>query len=171
MYLPSKVTQSLRALCVLEENAGRPVTGGELSVLARVPQAGLHNVLSVLRRGQIVRNVRGNNGGYMLARDASLISVADVMVLFGGFIDIGGRPVFPEETSDVDRSIDEIWTSLNESFRTYLASISVADIGRGILPVVPGHQIVATVVAAGMLAGSAVLGAAASFGLACDSAQ
>ena len=135
MYLPSKVTQSLRALCVLEENAGRPVTGGELSVLARVPQAGLHNVLSVLHRGQIVRNVRGNNGGYMLARDASLISVADVMVLFGGFIDIGGRPVFPEETSDVDRSIDEIWTSLNESFRTYLASISVADIGRGILPV------------------------------------
>jgi Rrf2 family protein len=57
-----------------------PVTGRDIAARERLPADYIEQILLRLRRADLVSSVRGARGGYLLARDASAISIRDVIL-------------------------------------------------------------------------------------------
>lgn len=57
-----------------------PMQIKEISSNANIPQNYLEQLLSKLRRAELVRSIRGAKGGYILARDAKEIKIVDILI-------------------------------------------------------------------------------------------
>src|ERR687894_1025692 len=91
----AKVDYALRAaieLAALEQEW--PVKGERLASAQEIPLRFMENILSELRQAGIVQSKRGAEGGYLLARPAADIALADVIrAVDGPLANIGGlRP-------------------------------------------------------------------------------
>jgi len=56
-----------------------PITGREIAESEQLPGDYVEQILLRLRRAGIIRSTRGAHGGYTLAKDASAISIRDVI--------------------------------------------------------------------------------------------
>jgi Rrf2 family cysteine metabolism transcriptional repressor len=80
MNISVKGEYALQAIFDLAANAGpEPVKIAEIARRQRIPQKFLELILASLKQGGFVESRRGAEGGYMLARRAESISVADVL--------------------------------------------------------------------------------------------
>ena len=57
-----------------------PMQIKEISANANIPQNYLEQLLSKLRRAELVKSIRGARGGYILARNTSEIKVVDILI-------------------------------------------------------------------------------------------
>ena len=64
---------------VAEGEATRPVSGAQLAELDGLPPSSVDDILRLLRNGGLVRSQRGGQGGWLLARPADTITVAQVI--------------------------------------------------------------------------------------------
>jgi len=70
----------LRAIVELaRQEEGVPLQSREIAARQAIPQAYLDQLLVSLRRAGLVKSVRGAGGGYLLARPAEELTVADVL--------------------------------------------------------------------------------------------
>ena len=84
MKLSSTARYSLRALSDLCAHSGdAPVPVSDIAYRQNIPVNYLEQLFGKLRRGGILESVRGAQGGYMLARDASEITAADILQAIG----------------------------------------------------------------------------------------
>jgi Rrf2 family protein len=79
MRLSARVDYALRAAAELAAAGAGPTTVGELAKEQDMPPKYLENILLQMRRAGLVRGQRGPEGGYVLARPAGEISLADVI--------------------------------------------------------------------------------------------
>ena len=79
MRVSAKVDYALRALLELAAAGEGPVKGERLATAQQIPPKFLENILTELRRAEIVATQRGAEGGYRLAQPAGEITVADVI--------------------------------------------------------------------------------------------
>jgi Rrf2 family protein len=79
MRLTSRTDYALRAALELAAARGTPLTTSEIGRAQAIPASYLGAVLAELRRGGIVKARRGPEGGWTLAREATAISLADVI--------------------------------------------------------------------------------------------
>jgi Rrf2 family protein len=70
---------SLRAVCCLADHAGRSLTIRQIADLTSAPTGYLAKVLSLLSRAGIVAAQRGVNGGYVMVKPASEVTLLDVV--------------------------------------------------------------------------------------------
>ncbi|TLP39159.1 RrF2 family transcriptional regulator [Arcobacter arenosus] len=61
-----------------------PVQIKEISSSANIPQNYLEQLLSKLRRAELVRSIRGARGGYILAKEPKDILVKDILIALEG---------------------------------------------------------------------------------------
>jgi len=61
-----------------------PVQIKEISSSANIPQNYLEQLLSKLRRAELVKSIRGARGGYILAREPKDILVKDILIALEG---------------------------------------------------------------------------------------
>ena len=105
---------------------GRLVSAREVAGFIGVPAKVAEQVLHGLRRGGVVLSRRGRTGGYILARDAELISVADVVEsVNGSHGGIGRMPVAGRRPKAL---IDPVVRRAQEAARAVLASATLADL-------------------------------------------
>jgi len=79
--ISSKGVYGLTAMHELyKNNKGNPMQIREISANANIPQNYLEQLLSKLRRAELVTSVRGSKGGYLLAKDAKDILVKDIII-------------------------------------------------------------------------------------------
>ena len=84
MRLTSKGRYAVRAILDLTFNSnGRPVRLQEISERQNISLHYLEQLFRRLRKGTVVKSVRGPGGGYVLARSMDEISVKDVLVSVG----------------------------------------------------------------------------------------
>lgn len=84
MRLTSKGRYAVRAILDLTFNSnGRPVRLQEISERQNISLHYLEQLFRRLRKGSVVKSVRGPGGGYVLARSMDEISVKDVLVSVG----------------------------------------------------------------------------------------
>jgi len=109
---------------------GEPVSLKDISREEGISLAYLEQLFLKLRKGDIVRSVRGPGGGYVLARAAADISVGDV-------ISVVEEPLNPVACLDddvvactrADNCITQnIWKGLGDRIKGFLNSISVEDL-------------------------------------------
>jgi len=80
MGITAKADYAVRAMAELAAAEGsRPVKGEQIASAQGIPLKFLLNILSELKHARIVRSHRGAEGGYLLARPASEITLADVI--------------------------------------------------------------------------------------------
>lgn len=132
--MPAKADYGLRALCALAA-AGSPMTAEALAAAEALPARFLGAILADLRRAGLVASQRGADGGYRLAKDASAITLAEVIrVLDGPLAEVRG--LRPEATSYQGPAahLQEVWVAVRASLRLVLEQVTVADVVSGELP-------------------------------------
>jgi Rrf2 family protein len=129
MRVSAKVDYALRALLELADAPPGPVKGEKLATAQEIPPKFLENILTELRRAEIVATQRGVEGGYMLAKPAAEISVADVIrALEGPIASVrGSRPEQIAYTGPA-KSLTALWIGLRSSMRAVLEGTSLADL-------------------------------------------
>jgi Rrf2 family protein len=126
----AKVDYALRAMLELAAADGL-VKGERVATAQAIPQKFLESILLDLRRAELVASQRGAEGGYMLARPAAAITVADVIRAVEGPIATvrGARP----EEADYHGSaaaLQPLWIELRARMREVLEGTTLADLTR-----------------------------------------
>lgn len=103
MRLTSKGRYAVRAILDLSFNSnGKPVRLQEISERQKISLHYLEQLFRRLRKGNLVKSVRGPGGGYLLARSMDEIGVKDVLLSVGENInparDIVGTGNMTEQT-------------------------------------------------------------------------
>ena len=102
-----------------------PVTLAEISGRQRISLSYLEQLFGKLRRRQIVDSVRGPGGGYCLARDMSLLTVAEIILAVDEPID-ATQCAGKENCKDDEKCLThDLWANLNERIFDYLGSVTL----------------------------------------------
>jgi len=127
------------ALRALVEIAARvetvAVSAEELGRLQDIPHGFLQSILADLRRAGLVMSQRGQSGGWRLARDATDISVADVIrAVDGPLVSVYG--LRPEAVSYNDSAmvLQHVWIAARASLREVFETVSIQHLVDGRLP-------------------------------------
>ncbi|MBV6522970.1 MAG: HTH-type transcriptional regulator CymR [Gemmatimonadaceae bacterium] len=117
----------------LARRAGEgPITGRDVAASERLPGDYVEQILLRLRRSGIVTSVRGARGGYVLARDASAITVREVIAASEhATFDLHcvSHPVGEERCADSSHcSIRPVWMMLQHRIDEVLESVVLSDL-------------------------------------------
>jgi Rrf2 family transcriptional regulator, iron-sulfur cluster assembly transcription factor len=103
-----------------------PVTLAGISERQKISLSYLEQLFGKLRRRELVESVRGPGGGYHLARDPSLVSVADIVRAVEEPLDstqCGGR----ENCLDSRRCMThDLWEELNSTVYGFLSGVTLS---------------------------------------------
>jgi Rrf2 family protein len=132
----AKADYAVRAAIELASvGAGDPVKAEHISEAQSIPLNFLENILAELRRAGIVDSRRGAAGGYLLARPAEEISLADVIrAVEGPLANVRGlSPDLLEYEGSAER-LRDVWVALRANVRAVLEQVTLADVAKGELP-------------------------------------
>ncbi|MFD6179424.1 MULTISPECIES: RrF2 family transcriptional regulator [unclassified Isoptericola] len=136
MRISAKADYAVRAAAELAAAADSgPVPAESLARAQGVPHRFLEAILSDLRREGIVASRRGAGGGYVLARPADRVTVADVVRAVDGPL-VFVRDARPSdlEYTGAAASLLHVWVALRVNVRAVLEQVSLADLAAGNVP-------------------------------------
>ena len=136
MRISAKADYALRAALELARSEqAAPVKAEQIAAAQEVPLRFLENILGELRHGGVVESRRGAEGGYMLARPAAAISLADVVrAVDGPLANVSGsRPDALRYPAGAE-VLREVWVAVRSSLREVLEGTTLADLADGTLP-------------------------------------
>lgn len=85
MRLSAKGEYGVRAILDVALHSGQgPAQVREIAKRQAIPERFLEQVMASLKKGGLLQSTRGSQGGYILARPASEISLADVIEVIEG---------------------------------------------------------------------------------------
>ena len=134
MKLSAQEEYGLRCLLrVASAGEGESLTIPEIGRAEALSIAYVAKLMRILRRGKLVKSVRGQTGGYALARKAENIPVGEVLAALGGrLFEPGFCDQFPGLerlcTHSVDCSIRSLWRAVQSAVDSVLAGITLEDL-------------------------------------------
>lgn len=109
LTLSTKSRYGLKAVLALAENEGRGLLQiREIARRQNIPRQYLEQIFNQLGKAQIIRSVRGKNGGYKLASPPREILASEIITLLEGGI------TFVAERDDRDEVIDGLFQTAEE---------------------------------------------------------
>ncbi len=130
----------------LRENHGLPTSVRDLAERTGLPQPYLEQILLSLKGAGLVRSKRGVGGGYVLARPAEVITLAEIVSSVDGPINAGDfGPPHQDGACDHEGQcvLLGVWADVGNHMREHLASFTLADMvdqARGGRPVARTHS-------------------------------
>jgi Rrf2 family iron-sulfur cluster assembly transcriptional regulator len=129
MRLTTKGRFAVTAMLDLALRSGNgPVTLAGISDRQKISLSYLEQLFGKLRRNALVESVRGPGGGYCLAKDTSVMSIADI-------IRAVDEPIDATQCSGKENCLDdhrcmthELWTDLNRHIYEYLDAVKLSDL-------------------------------------------
>jgi Rrf2 family protein len=128
MRISARTQYALRAAAELAAAPPGPVPAERIASSQDIPRRFLDNILLQLRRGGLIESQRGRDGGYWLARPATEITLADIILV------VEGVPVGGERFPGVAQPLSEVWSALRAFENTTLNEITLAHIAGRSLP-------------------------------------
>lgn len=136
MRISAKVDYAVRALCeIAAHEAERPLKAEQIATAQEIPLSFLENILVDLRRAGFVRSMRGQVGGYRMARPPGGITIADVIrAVEGPLADVRG--LRPEHLAYAGSAtaLRDVWLATRVGLRRVLEQISIQDVVDGSIP-------------------------------------
>ena len=133
---------ALRAVIYLSRIEGRqPIPVDEIADVLDAPRNYLSKTLHELAKAGVLKSLRGPTGGFSLAADPEVLTVADLADWFdeprlSGMCLLGGRPC--------DRAnpcgAHERWSAAWAAARAPIASMTIAELAASAPPVAPGPR-------------------------------
>ncbi len=136
MRVSAKADYALRALIELASGEGSTaISAEELGRRQEIPHGFLQAILADLRRAGVVISQRGQAGGWRLARQASEVSVADVIrAVDGPLVSVYGlRPEAVSYNASAE-VLQHVWIAARRSLRDVFEEVSIAQLAAGDLP-------------------------------------
>jgi Rrf2 family iron-sulfur cluster assembly transcriptional regulator len=129
MRLTTKGRFAVTAMIDLAMRHGQgPVTLAGISERQKISLSYLEQLFGKLRRHELVESVRGPGGGYCLAKDMNVVSVADIIQAVDEPIDATQCGGLGNCHDDHECMTHELWTTLNGKIFDYLASVNLAQL-------------------------------------------
>ena len=139
MRLSTKGRYAVMAMADLAsfDDAGKPVSLADIAQRQEISHSYLEQLFAKLRRGGLVRSVRGPGGGYRLSRPAADLRVADIVMAVDeplaatrckpgtskGCMGGSGRCI-----------THDLWEELGRQIHLFLSSVTLADVvGKNVL--------------------------------------
>lgn len=128
MKLKASVDYGVRAIMYLAIK-GDTCSSREISDEMSIPRDYLIQLALKLRNAGLIKARPGKNGGYVLARDASEITVGQVLDAFDNDLKHVRQPMKKgSKASESALKVREVHGMIMDSLDSYLGSISVADL-------------------------------------------
>ena len=132
MKLSTKGRYAVMAMVDLARHGdGGPVSLAEIAERQEISLSYLEQLFAKLRRGGLVKSVRGPGGGYLLAHDRDETRIADIILA----VDEPIRAVRCVPGLSIgcrgDRSrclTHDLWEELSNQIHVYLSSVSLGDV-------------------------------------------
>ena len=123
-------SRALLSLALHVEQAG-PTSVRDIAERTGLPQPYLEQILLALKGAGIVRSKRGVGGGYVLARPAAEITLAEIVSAVDGPIVVGDFGL-PHQDGACDHEgqcvLLAVWAGISGRIRQHLDSFTLADI-------------------------------------------
>ena len=130
----------------LREDLSTPTSVRDLAERTGLPQPYLEQILLSLKGVGLVRSKRGVGGGYVLARSAEAITLAEIVAAVDGPI-VAGDFGEPHRDGACDHEgqcvLLAVWADVGNHMREHLSSFTLADMvlqARGIKPQRRAHE-------------------------------
>lgn len=132
MRLTTKTRYGARTLVHLARYQERgPVPIAQIAAAQGLSIKYLEQILSQLRAAGLVRSVRGAQGGYVLARPASQMTLREVFEVLEGAEGLVECTAHPEQCArGTECALQEVWASLYTVCLDFLAKQTLADLAR-----------------------------------------
>ena len=135
MRTTAKADYAVRAAVELASSGDGPVTAEHLAEAQQIPVNFLENILLDLRRAGIVESRRGAAGGYLLAKPAKEIVLADVVrAVEGPLASVRGLSPDALDYDGSAAALRDVWVALRSAVRSVLEHVTLADVANGKLP-------------------------------------
>lgn len=126
MLVPSRMFIAINILRHIAQSEGRVISSSHLADVIDVPLPYVRKVANQLNHAGFVKSLRGQEGGYLLARPATDIRLSEIFLYFDGteFGDLG-----PSAASKLPVILDDA----KNKFLGVLHDHSIADLCAGML--------------------------------------
>ncbi len=135
MHISARVDYAVRAM--LEIAAAHPerLSRDEIASRQGLPTRYLEPILRDLSKHRLLESQRGVAGGYVLAREADGITVADVARAVDGPLALVAqqRPEHVAHTGPAEH-LGELWVGLRAAIRSVMDHVSIEDLLTGVMP-------------------------------------
>jgi Rrf2 family protein len=119
MDISARTMYGLRALVTLAEaRTDNPMSIQEIADDEELPAKFLEGIMADLKRGGFVESRRGANGGYLLARPASEITLLEIIRHLDGPVApfaVPDRTRSGEESTDRQKAFRPVWNEIREA--------------------------------------------------------
>lgn len=131
MKLSTKGRYAVMAMVDLaSKGQGRPVALADIAERQEISLSYLEQLFARLRRGGLVKSVRGPGGGYRLARSADELRIADIILAVDEPITATRceKGSMAGCTSHGRCLTHDLWEELGRQIHLYLSAVTVADV-------------------------------------------
>lgn len=131
MKFSTRTIYGLKAVLVLASRFGEgSVSVSQIAKKEGISVAYLEQILNALKKKGFVKSVRGPQGGYVLAKKPSEISLDSLLFILGNknFIDFNNQLTISAETDEVSIANLIFWKKFKSSIETGLSKISLKDL-------------------------------------------
>lgn len=130
MKISTKARYGLRAVTEIAKNyGGAPAKRKDIAEKQGLSDSYLENILIVLKNIRIIETTRGSNGGYVLCRPPSEITVLEVVEALEGPLDLVECITSGKNCEKSDRcSARVIWGEMADLLRKNLAGKTLQDL-------------------------------------------
>jgi len=133
--ITAKSDYAVRALIELAADDGTMLTCDYIAQQQSIPNKFLGTILTDLKHAGLITSHRGAEGGYLLARPARTITVADVIrVVDGPLASVHGERPQDLEYEGNAAILQPLWVAVRASLRGVLEHVTIAHLADGQLP-------------------------------------
>jgi Rrf2 family protein len=135
-YRVDHAVHVMTRLAALNADApNHPVASSSLAELDGLPPSSVDDILRLLATAGLARSRRGGRGGWLLARPAGTITVAQVIRAVEGPLAVV-RGVRPHDLPDAGERepFVSLWIAVRAALRSVLESVTIADLAAESLP-------------------------------------
>ncbi len=132
MRLSTKGRYAVMAMVDLASHSqGKPVALADIAERQEISLSYLEQLFGKLRKGGLVKSVRGPGGGYLLAREATETRISDVIMAVDELIKATRCTPGSPSGCHLNQSrcmTHDLWEELGNQIYLYLSSVTVEDI-------------------------------------------
>ena len=129
MKLSTKGRYGVKAMVELAINYGQePLSIKTISQRQNISEYYLEQLFSPLRKAELIKSIRGAQGGYILNREPKDIKISDIMLVLEGPIEIA-ECIESTGCDNIDCCATRLlWTKIKNSIDEVMESITLQDI-------------------------------------------
>ncbi len=126
MKMSTRTRYGLRALITIARNSDIVVSSELISNEQKISKKYLDRLLSLLRRGKLIKSVKGKAGGYILARPPENITLREMFVTLEGPFTLAPCTIDPNQCKYTGNCVaHRIWIEVAEAFSATLEKVTL----------------------------------------------